>query len=63
MLFIVVDPHLSLVTDDVLQGKTSEPFFRRCVIWLLVSRFAGTLVAQLLLLPAATLIAWTANRI
>jgi hypothetical protein len=63
LLFVVVDPYLSLVTDDVLQGKASESFFRRCVVWMLGSRLLGTLLAQALLVPAAALIAWLAERI
>jgi hypothetical protein len=53
LLFIVVDPYLSLVTDDVIKGRATEPFFRRSVVWLLASRLGGTLLAQLLLVPAA----------
>lgn len=63
LLFVVVDPHLSLITDDVIQGRASEPFFRRCVVWMLGSRLAGTVVAQLLLIPAAAVIASLAERI
>jgi hypothetical protein len=63
LLFVFVDPHLSLVTDDVLQGRASESFFRRCIVWMLGSRLIGTVVAQLLLIPAATLIAFLAERI
>lgn len=53
LLFIVVDPYLSLVTDDVIKGRATEPFFRRSVVWLLASRLGGTILAQLLLVPAA----------
>jgi Alternate to MurJ len=63
LLFVVVDPYLSLVTDDVLQGKASESFFRRCVVWMLGSRLLGTLLAQALLVSAAALIAWLAEKI
>lgn len=63
LLFIVVDPYLSLLTDDVIEGRTGEPFFRRAVVWMLASRLAGTLVAQVLLVPAATLVALVAARI
>jgi hypothetical protein len=63
LLFVVVDPHLSLINDDVLQGRASEAYFRRCIVWMLVSRLAGTLLAQLLLIPAARLIAFVAARI
>ena len=63
LLFVVVDPHLSLVTDDVLQGRTSEAYFRRAIVWMLGSRLVGTLVAQLLLVPAAMVIAAVAGRL
>jgi hypothetical protein len=63
LLFVVVDPSLSLITDDVLQGRASESFFRRCIVWMLGSRLIGTVVAQLLLVPAAALIAALAERI
>ena len=46
----------ALFNDDVIEGKTSEPAFRKTVVWLTGSRLAGTLIAQLLLLPAALLI-------
>jgi len=63
LLFVVVDPHLSLVTDDVLQGRTTEASFRRSVVWMLGSRLLGTVLAQLLLVPAATVIAAVAGRL
>jgi hypothetical protein len=56
MLFIMIDPQLSVMTDDVVAGKVSEPVFRRTIVWLSLSRVAGTLLAQLLFLPAALLV-------
>ena len=56
MLFIMIDPQLSVMTDDVIAGQVSEPVFRRTIVWLSVSRVAGTLLAQLLFLPAALLV-------
>jgi len=44
------------MTDDVIEGRTSEPQFRRVVVWLVGSRLTGTLLEQLLLIPAAMLI-------
>jgi hypothetical protein len=63
LLFTIVDPWLSVVTDDVMQGRTSEAYFRHSVIGLLGSRLAGTILAQLLLIPAAGLVAAVAARI
>ncbi len=61
LMFIIIDPHLSILTDDAVEGRLSEPAFRRAIVWLAGSRFAGTLLAQFLLVPAATLIVWVAR--
>ena len=53
MMFVFVDPHMSVMTDDVIEGKVSEPEFRKAIVWLVGSRLAGTLLAQALLVPAA----------
>ena len=57
LLFALIDPQLSVMTDDVVEGRISEAQFRRAVVWLAGSRIAGTALAQLLLVPAAMLIA------
>src|SRR4051812_17501824 len=57
LMFVVIDPQLSVLTDDVMDGTVSEPRFRRVVIYLVGARIAGTVVAQFLFLPAAILIA------
>ena len=56
LMFVFIDPQMSVMTDDVIEGRTSEPDFRRAVVWLVGSRLAGTLLAQLILIPAAMLI-------
>ena len=56
MMFVFIDPQMSVMTDDVVEGRTTESHFRRVVVWLVGSRLAGTLLAQLILAPAATLI-------
>ena len=61
MMAIFIDPHISGMTDDVIEGKVSEGQFRKAIVWLVGSRLAGTLLAQLLLVPSAMLIAWVAN--
>ena len=63
MLFLFIDPQLSILTDDVVDGKLSEASFRRGIIWISGSRLAGTLLAQALFVPAALIIAWTAGAI
>lgn len=63
LLFVFIDPHLSVMTDDVVEGRTSEASFRRAVVWLAGTRIAGTLVAQAALVPAALLVAFAASQI
>ena len=60
LLFALIDPQLSVMTDDVIEGKTGEPLFRRTIVWISLSRFAGTLLAQAVFLPASAAIAWIA---
>jgi hypothetical protein len=61
LMFVCIDPYMSMMTDDVVEGRTTEPSFRRAIVWLVGSRFAGTLLAQVLLIPAATVIAYVAK--
>jgi hypothetical protein len=61
MLAVFIDPHMSGMTDDVIEGTVSEAQFRKAIVWLVGSRLAGTLLAQALLVPAAMLIAWVAG--
>lgn len=56
LLFVLIDPQLSVMTDDVVSGQISEPVFRRTIVLLSLSRIAGTVLAQLLFLPAAWLV-------
>jgi hypothetical protein len=61
MMAVFIDPHMSGMTDDVVEGRVSESDFRRAVVWLVGSRLAGTLLAQFLLVPSAMLIVYVAN--
>jgi hypothetical protein len=56
LLFILIDPYLSIVTDDVIEGRASEAELRRTVTWMVGSRLAGTVAAQLALVPAGLII-------
>ena len=58
LLFAFIDPQLSVMTDDAVEGKVDEADFRRAITFISLSRLAGTILAQALLIPAATLIAW-----
>ena len=61
LLFALIDPQLSVMTDDVVEGRVSEAMFRRTIVWISFSRLAGTMLAQALFLPSAQAIAWVAN--
>lgn len=61
LLFALIDPQLSVMTDDAVEGRVSEALFRRTIVWISLSRLVGTLLAQALFLPAAQLVALVAN--
>jgi hypothetical protein len=61
LLFALIDPQLSVMTDDVAEGRMDAGLFRRTIIWVSLSRLVGTMLAQALFLPSAMAIAWLAN--
>lgn len=50
---IFLDPQLSLMIDEVIEGKRTEGQFRNCVRALVASRVSGIFCSMLLLVPAA----------
>ena len=61
LLFALIDPQLSIMTDEVVEGKVDESLFRRTIVWISMSRLVGTILAQIVFVPAAYSIAWIAN--
>lgn len=61
LMFIFIDPFLSVMTDDVVLGKTRESTFRKYIVYMVIARIIGTIVAQFLFIPSAKLIALTAR--
>jgi len=61
LMFAFIDPHLSAMTDDVALGITSEVTFRRYIVYMTIARLLGTLLSQILFLPAATFLARVAT--
>lgn len=61
MMAVFIDPHMSGMTDDVVEGRIKESQFRRAIVWLVGGRLAGTMLAQLLLVPSAMLIVYVAR--
>jgi hypothetical protein len=53
LLFVFVDPYLSMLTDEHVSGSVSTAAFRQQIVFLAGSRMVGTMIAQLLLIPAA----------
>ncbi|MCR8644928.1 lipid II flippase Amj family protein [Paenibacillus sp. N1-5-1-14] len=53
-----VDPQLAVATDRALAGKTNIETLNKMFGLILISRLVGTLLAQLLLIPAAYTIKW-----
>lgn len=61
LMFLFIDPYMSMMTDDVIRGECTELDFSRCVIFIVCGLIAGTLLAQLLLIPASRIIAMIAG--
>ena len=57
MMAMFIDPHMSGMTDDVVEGEVTEGQFRKAIVLLAGSRLVGTAAAQALLVPAAIPIA------
>lgn len=63
LMFIFIDPFLSIMTDDVVLGKTKESLFRKYIVYMVFARVLGTIIAQFIFIPSSRLIAWTAGLI
>lgn len=61
LMSIIIDPQLSIMTDDVIEGKCTEENFRACVIGMVGSKTIGTLTSLLLLLPSSYIIVFIAR--
>jgi hypothetical protein len=58
LMFVFIDPYLSIMTDEVVLGKCKESVFRRYIVYMVMARIVGTLIAQLIFIPSAKLIAY-----
>tara|TARA_R110002051_G_scaffold317932_2_gene399642 strand:+ start:3291 stop:4088 length:798 start_codon:yes stop_codon:yes gene_type:complete len=61
LMFVIIDPYLSILTDEVVEGKFAESEFRRTIRYMVFARVIGTILAQLLLVPFAHFIALVAE--
>lgn len=57
LLTLLVDPKSAIITDQALRGKRPYGDVKALVIMLIASKLLGTLLGQVLLYPAARLIA------
>ena len=60
-MFVFIDPYLSGLTDDVIEGKYTEVGFRKIIRLMVVSKLIGTIMSQLLFVPFSKFIAWIAT--
>lgn len=56
LMFIFIDPFISMLTDDVIRGECNSEDFDRCIIFIVFGLIAGTMLAQLILVPSAKII-------
>jgi Alternate to MurJ len=60
-LTLIVDPAAALITDQAASGSRPEADLKAMLLYLVATAIAGTLLAQLLLYPAANVIALVAR--
>jgi len=58
---IFVDPTSALIVDQTVRGERPHSDVRSMIFWLIVTAFVGTILAQLILYPAAQYIAGFAH--
>lgn len=63
LALVLVDPYIALLTDEVNVGKRPESDYRRYIVFLLVARLAGTLMAQCMLVPLSYFVLFLAEHI
>lgn len=61
LMFLLIDPQLSMLTDDAIKGSVGQSTFRGAIASLVGARLLGVLLAQVLLLPAALIIVHVAR--
>ena len=57
LLTLFIDPRSAIITDQALRGKRPYEDVKALVVLLISTKLAGTLLGQVLFLPAASLIA------
>ncbi|MDI6605061.1 lipid II flippase Amj family protein [Aceticella autotrophica] len=63
LLTVIVDPVAALITDQALNGKKTQNDVNKMVILLVFGKILGTLLAQLVFIPAAYIILYATKLI
>jgi len=58
LLILFIDPKISILADDVVNGRGSYVALKKASVNMMVSRLLGTLFAQVLFVPGAYYVAW-----
>lgn len=61
LMTLFVDPHLSVMTDDVVDGKCTEEEFRGCIVGMVGSKVVGTFLSMAIFIPASYAIVFVAK--
>lgn len=61
LLTVLLDPQIAVLTERSLQQENGVETMNKTFGWLMISRFFGTLLAQVFLIPFANIIAWTSS--
>ncbi len=62
-MILFIEPYNATLTDKVVDGSTSEAYFRRYFVFVVVARFLGTILGQLLLIPLSYFIGFVSSLI
>jgi hypothetical protein len=61
LLTLFIDPKASVLADQVTKDKTKYKFLKSYSFAMITSKFAGTILAQLIFIPAAYYVVWFAK--
>lgn len=61
LLTLLLDPQIAILTERSLQQKNGVAIMNKTFGWLMISRFLGTVLAQLFFIPFANVIVWTSS--
>ncbi|WP_234123692.1 lipid II flippase Amj family protein [Clostridium hydrogenum] len=63
LMTLFIDPQMSIMTEDVMDGKCTQEDFKSCVVAMVGSKVLGTFAAVFLLIPGAYAIVFAARGI